>query len=397
MQTSAPEKAPLWTKNFILISALNFSLIFIFYLLVIVIVGYAISDLHASTAQAGLISGLFIIGTLIGRVIVGKILARCGSRWTLLVGFAGFFIFSLLYFLPLDVNGLLAARFVHGFMMGLASTVLGSTIAQIIPTDRRGEGIGYYSMSNTLGTAIGPFLAIWMMLHYGYQSIFIMTTVISFLAFLCSFAVKFPQLQQLQKKNSVYKRKLEQYIEPKALPIALLIMLLSLSYAGVLAFINPYAKSLDLVQAATLYFLVYAITVLASRPITGPLVDRKGANAVVYPAFICMITGMVLLAYTQTAWALFGSAVLLGLGFGNLQSIFQSIAIKGIPLDRMGYATSTFFIFLEVGLGIGPYLLGLVLAFLNYSQMYLVCAGCVTLSFVMYYMIYGTSMRSKSS
>ena len=305
MQTSAPTKTALWTQNFILISALNFTLIFTFYLLVIVIVGYAISELHASTAQAGLISGLFIIGTLIGRLMVGKILTRFGSAATLRFGLAGFCIFSLLYFFPFDVNGLLVTRFIHGFMMGIASTILGSTIAQIIPNERRGEGIGYYSMSNTLGTAIGPFLAIWMMLHYGYQAIFIVTTIVSFFAFLFSFGVKFPQLKRSEKSTSTYASKLEQYIEPKALPIALLMMLLSLAYAGVLAFINPYAKSLDLVQAATLYFLVYAITVLISRPFTGPLADRKGSNFIVYPAFIFMIVGLILLAYTHSAWMLF--------------------------------------------------------------------------------------------
>lgn len=71
-------QVPLWTRNFILVSAINFQLVLIFYLLVVVIVGYAVAELGASTAQAGLVSGLFIVGTLIGRLLVGKFLEHFG-------------------------------------------------------------------------------------------------------------------------------------------------------------------------------------------------------------------------------------------------------------------------------------------------------------------------------
>ncbi len=172
-------KAALWTRNFILVSAINFQLVLTFYLLVVVIVGYAVAELGATTAQAGLISGLFIVGTLVGRLLVGKFLERFGRKTTLIVGLTGFLLFSGLYFIPFGVSMLLFVRFMHGFMMGMASTVLGTIIAQILPASRRGEGIGYYSMSSTLGTAIGPFLAIWMMLNVGYQSIFVVSTVIA--------------------------------------------------------------------------------------------------------------------------------------------------------------------------------------------------------------------------
>ncbi len=92
------DKAPLWTSNFILISLVNFQLVLVFYLLVIVIVGYSVAELGASTAQAGLVSGLFIVGTLLGRIIIGKLLNRLGLKLTLLSGLTGFFdLFRTLY------------------------------------------------------------------------------------------------------------------------------------------------------------------------------------------------------------------------------------------------------------------------------------------------------------
>ena len=162
----------LWSKNFILVSAINLCLVLVFYLLVIVIVGYAVHELHVSIAQAGLVSGLFIVGALLGRFIVGKLMQRWGAKTCLYFGLTGFFLTSLLYFIPLGIESLLLVRLTHGMMMGIASSVLGTVIAQIIPAQRRGEGIGYYSMSSTLGTAIGPFLAIWLTQQVSYAVIY---------------------------------------------------------------------------------------------------------------------------------------------------------------------------------------------------------------------------------
>ena len=132
---------------------------------------------------------------------------------------------------------------------------------------------------------------------------------------------------------------------------------------SVLSFINFYAKEIDLVQTASFFFLVYSLAVLVSRPFTGRLMDIKGANYIMYPAFIVFTAGMLLLSFAHNSLTLLLSGVLIGLGFGNMQSCTQAIAVKLTPLHRMGLATSTFFIFLDAGLGFGPYLLGFIIPF----------------------------------
>lgn len=386
-------KQPLWTKNFILVSAINFQLVLIFYLLVIVIVGYSVAELGASTAQAGLVSGLFIIGTLIGRFLVGKFLARFGQKLTLLSGLTGFLLFSGLYFIKFDLGMLLLVRFMHGFMMGVASTVLGTIIAQIIPATRRGEGIGYYSLSSTLGTAIGPFLAIWMMLHIGYEAIFAISSVIAFTCLIVALGINIPTHITSNKAVSVKSDKkeswLSQFIEIKALPIAMIMFLASICYSGVLSFISFYAKEVNLVEAASLFFLMYAIAIMASRPFTGPLMDRKGENIIMYPAFIIMAVGLILLSFSHESWMLLLSAALLGLGYGNIQSVCQTVAVKSTSVERMGFATSTFFIFLDAGLGFGPYFLGIALNSISFAELYLYSSFAVFACIAVYYFLHG--------
>ncbi|NNG99694.1 MFS transporter [Acinetobacter sp. ANC 5414] len=388
------ENAPLWSRNFILVSSINFQLVLTFYLLVVVIVGYAVAELGATTAQAGLVSGLFIVGTLIGRLFVGKFLERFGRKTTLIVGLTGFLIFSGFYFMKFDVGMLLLVRFMHGFMMGMASTVLGTIIAQILPPTRRGEGIGYYSMSSTLGTAIGPFLAIWMMLHIGYDAIFIVSSIIAVSCLVVAFLIQVPNLPQqnnpldlsvpVEKPNWI-----SQFIEHKALPISFIMLLASICYSGVLSFINFYAKEIDLVETASFFFLMYAIAILISRPFTGPLMDRKGENIIMYPAFIIMAIALVLLSQVHSSLMLLLCAGLLGFGYGNIQSVCQTVAVKSASIERMGFATSTFFIFLDAGLGFGPYFIGQALDYIDYSQLYFYSAMCVLACIVIYYLLHG--------
>ena len=395
------QRESLWTKNFILVSSINFQLVLTFYLLVIVIVGYSVAELNATTAQAGLVSGLFIIGTLIGRFLVGKFLVRFGHKITLLTGLTGFLVFSGLYFIEFDLGMLLIVRFFHGFMMGVASTVLGTVIAQIIPATRRGEGIGYYSLSSTLGTAIGPFLAIWLMFRFDYNVIFFISSAIAVSCLVVALGIHIPKLpanlSSTISQNQTKQNWLSQYIEIKALPIAIIMLLASICYSGVLSFITFYATEVNLVDAASLFFLMYALSIMASRPFTGPLMDRKGENIIMYPAFVIMAIGLIVLSFSYEAWMLLLSAALLGLGYGNIQSVCQTIAVKSTSVERMGFATSTFFIFLDAGLGFGPYFLGIALDFISYSTLYF-CSGIAALCCIfLYFWLHGKKAEQRKT
>ncbi|WP_180085353.1 MULTISPECIES: MFS transporter [unclassified Acinetobacter] len=386
------EQTPLWTPNFILISLVNFQSVLVFYLLVIVIVGYSVAELGATTAQAGLVSGLFIVGTLFGRLIIGKLLNRLGLKITLVAGLTGFLLFSGLYLIPAKLEILLGIRLMHGFMMGVASTVLGTVIAQTIPATRRGEGIGYFSMSSTLGTAIGPFLGIWLMSNFNYQVIFVFTSVVALSCLICSLFIQPPQIKITNPVNHIENQsssRLAQYIEPKALPISMIVLIVATCYSGVLSFIHFYAKEINLVETASFFFLMYAIAILLSRPFTGPLMDRKGENIIIYPAIVIMALGILLLSQAHNAMMLLASAALLGFGFGNLQSVCQTIAVKSTSLQRMGLATSTFFIALDAGLGFGPYFLGMLLDQIGYRQLYLYSAVLTISCLIWYYLLHG--------
>ncbi|MGN7299784.1 MFS transporter [Ferdinandcohnia sp. SAFN-114] len=380
----------LWTKDFIIVSSINFFLTFIFYLLVVIIAVYAVDEYGASTSQAGLVTGIFIVGTLIGRLFIGRYIDLIGRKKTLFIGLTLFTLTTFLYFVHAGITFLLINRFIHGVTLGIASTATGTIVAQIIPPKRRGEGIGYFSMSATLATAIGPFIGLFMSQHTSYQVIFGLCLVIGVITLLTSFILYVPPIEV--QSNQTQEKKgfsIANYVEPKALPIAIVTFAISLCYASVLSFINFYAIEIELVTAASFFFLVYSIAILLSRPFTGRLMDIKGANYVMYPAFILLGIGMFLLSIAHNSITLLLSGALIGLGFGNMQSCTQAVAIKLTPAHRMGLATSTFYIFLDAGLGFGPYLLGYLVPITGYSKLYSILGIFALASIILYFFVHG--------
>ncbi|TCW35818.1 putative MFS family arabinose efflux permease [Laceyella sacchari] len=388
-------KAKLWTNNFIIVSSINFLLTLVFYLLVVIIGVYAVDEYHATASQAGLVTGIFIVGTLIGRLFIGRKIDSIGCKRTLFIGLGLYLLTTSLYFIHLGITFLIFTRFVHGIALGIASTATGTIVAQIIPATRKGEGVGYYSMSTTLATAIGPFIGLYMNQHASAQMIFSLCLALGVISLLTAFFVHAPALESSAKKVEMTELKPFQLIEPKAVPIAWVTLVIAFCYSSVLSFINFYAIEMNLVSAASFFFLVYSIAVLVSRPFTGRLMDVKGANYVMYPAFILFAAGMLLLGLAHSSFTLLLGGALVGLGFGNMQSCTQAIAVKLTPPERMGLATSTFFIFLDAGLGFGPYLLGLFIPMISYRSLYIFLSVVVLASSGLYFWLHGKKEKTR--
>ncbi|MBY7144895.1 MFS transporter [Virgibacillus sp. NKC19-3] len=385
-------KSKLWTKDFTIVSVANFFLYLVFYLLLVTMSVYAVEQFRVSESQAGLVTGIFVIGTLIGRLVIGRLITTIGNKKMLYFGLIFFILMSLFYFVDAGITFFLITRLLHGIALGAASTATGTIVAEVIPEHRKGEGIGYYSMSITLATAIGPFIGLYMSSHMDYQVIFIFCLALAIISFIISLFAKIPVVKNPIKTASAPRKKkikLSDFMEPKALPIGLVLIILSVGYASVLSFINFYAIEINQVQAASLFFIVYAVAILISRPFTGRLLDLKGANWVMYPAFILFGAGLLLLSTAQSSISLLVAGVLMGLGYGNMQSTTQAIAVKMAAPHRVGLATSTYYIAMDAGIGFGPYVLGIIIPSTGYSNLYLIMGIMVLATTMLYYFLHG--------
>ena len=385
------ENKTIWTKDFIVTSIINFFLMLVMYLLIVTIAPFTVKEYGVSTSMAGLASGIFIIGTLIARLAVGGLIEKIGSRKILMIGLAVTVTASVFYFGAVNLPLLMANRFFHGIGLGISSTATGTMVAQMLPPSRRGEGIGYFSLSTVLATAIGPFFGIFLSQHYEFNVLFMFCLALSVCcAGMFFFVNKTPAVMPKKILQTSVKFGVGDLLEKRALPIAFITLLAAVAYSGVLSFISFYAEEINLVSTASFFFLVYAIAVLVSRPYTGRLLDVKGNKFVVYPSLILFAGGLLLLSNTHTGWMLLVAGGIIGLGFGNFQSCAQAIALQGVKPERLGVATSTFFIFLDFGFGFGPYILGLLVPVIGYQELYLILMLVVLVALGFYMLLSGT-------
>ncbi|AZV62006.1 MFS transporter [Peribacillus frigoritolerans] len=387
-------KPKLWTKDFLIVSSANFFLFLTFYVLMVTLTIYTMDNFHASQAQAGLASSIFVLGAVLVRPIAGKKIDKIGRRKMLLGSLVLFLIASIGYFLVNSLSLLLIDRLIHGFAFGLATTATGTIAADIIPNERRGEGTGYFAMSTNLAMAFGPFIGLLITQHFSYSIIFYAASLFAAFSLVASLFMNVPE----GDKGGASPQKgfkISDYFEKRALPISIFIGFAGFTYSSILSYLTSFAKEMDLMDAASFFFVVFAVFLLASRPFTGRMFDVKGENAVIYPSLLLFAVGMVILSQSHHGITLLIAGALIGVGYGTFQSSCQAISIKEAPSNRMGLATSTFFTMYDFGIGVGPFLLGFLIPFTGFKGLFI---GMSVFAFVLigiYYLAHGKKASAR--
>jgi len=386
----------LWTKEFITISFVNFLLTMMYFLLMVTMSDYAVTTYGATVSTAGLVVSIFVLGCLVGRLVIGKLMDRFGLVQVLLIGLVGVVFISMGYFLTHSVATLLLIRILHGFTVGLVSTTTSTICVQIIPATRKGEGISYYSLSHVLSSAIGPFIGM-LLTHFnhGFEWMFALNVV---MVFVCIVIIKLvglqiPHVEKAASNEQSNIWNLSSYIDKQAIPISLFMFAFGFCFSSVTSYLMLYGKETGLIDAASYFFFIHSICVICSRPFTGKVMDARGVNVVVYPCMLLFATGMFVYSQSTANWMVLIAAACMGLGFGNFNSAAQLIAVKNADPNRLGLATATYFMFLDLGFGLGPYILGHIIEGIGFRSLYMIASCIGFICIPIYYMIYGNKEK----
>ncbi|MGX3011771.1 MFS transporter [Helicobacter sp. 23-1044] len=381
----------LFNFYFIAVIWINFCISASFYLTTIISTSYALDILHAKSAVAGFASGIFVIGVMVARLCVGKSLDKLNLKKWLILGLFASLAFNALYFFAHNIALLNLTRFLHGLSFGLCSSVCGTIVARMIPSFKRGVGIGYYGLSSVVASGIAPFVAVYLVNHSAFDAGFCVSLGFIACAILCVFAMKVRELKKgalhFEPRTHSLKTKLLEFIEPSALRIAFVGFLVAFCFGGILSFIGAYCKERGLIEAGSAFFIVYAVTSLLIRPFAGRIFDIKGHNAIIAPSLVFLALALVLIAFAQNGFVLILGAICCAFGYGNFVSSAQSLAIKLAPKDKLGLATATYFMMIDLGAGVGPYFLGFAIGAWDFSVAFLGCGVIAIFALVAYYLL----------
>ena len=378
--TAAP-RPPLWTRPFILVSATYLFVAMIFYTLMTAMALYAVTSFGASDAEAGVVVGAFVLGAVLTRMTTTPATFAWGRRRVLLVALACYVLTTAAYLWADSLAALTAVRLLNGMCFGAAGTVLATAVQRIVPPARRSEGTGWFSTSMTLAGAVGPMVALQLSTAVGYDALFRACIGFTGMALLIALFLRVPE-PPLTGRFRLHRADV---FSAEVAPAAGVALASGFMYGGILAFMATFAQQQGYpAMVPSLFFLLFAAGTIVGRAVLGVLHDRHGDNAVVYPILAGMAVSYAVLALWREPAGMLVAGALLGLTYGPVVSVFQTIAIKVVRPTEIGVATGTFFLLLDLGTGLGPMVLGAVAAAVGIPVMYLLSGG-VGVALLLYY------------
>lgn len=356
---------------------------------------YALDQYDVSAGIAGFVSSVFMLGVLVGRLYGGWKIKVLRAKRLMIIGTIIFLAMNVLYLFQPPIFLLIFVRLVQGIGLGFSTTSTGTIVSQILPYKRNGEGISIFSSGGVLPAAIGPFLSTKIIIHYDYVGLFTFSLAIGIIAFLLALPFTYKEPVIAEDQDHTPKFRLSHFLELQLIPISTVVLISAFAYSAILSFVTIYSEQLHLENAASLYFLVYAAIVLITRPFFGRILDYKGANTVIYPSLIAFAIGMYILSQSTSSILFVCAALFIGFGYGNFQSVTQALAVKMTPIERVGLANSTYFIFLDVGLGMGPFLLGYLIPLFQLDGLYFGLTFLIVCNVFIYFYIFDQQNRKQ--
>ncbi|HEY4784791.1 MAG TPA: MFS transporter [Bacteroidales bacterium] len=357
----------IWNKDFILLMSSNFLMCVTYYSIISTLPIYLVSELRAGESEVGLVLAAYTIASVMVRPFGGFSLDKFGRRTVFLLSLLFYTIFFCGYLVATSISLLVLLRFVQGITWGV-TTIAGSTIAvDIIPPEKRGEGIGYFGMSTTLGMSIGPVMGLFVYHHFGYMTVFVACIAVSIISLVCAGVIRLPQ----RNLSENLQLTLGNLFDRKAVVPSLNLLIIMSTYGGLMSFIALYGREIG-VQNTSLFFLIFSIGIITSRFSAGKSFDRNGPLRILTICLSLLIIGFPLLVIFNNAAGFYTSALIIGFGIGVVFPVFQAIVNNLADPSRRGAANSTLYTALDIGMGAGMVMMGYVSQYISISATFLV-------------------------
>jgi MFS family permease len=331
---------------------------------------YISTVLKANHSIVGLVLASYAVAAILVRPFCGFGLDFFGRKTIFIASLLVYGLIFNAYIVVVTVWVMIWVRFAHGLTWGLTTTSNSTVAGDIIPAEKRGEGFGYFGVTTTAGMALGPLVGSFILQHGGYDAMFITGSATGIASMILAMFMRYPAYHRIPGM----KLRMGSLLESKALIPSLNLLITSLSYGGLLSFIALYGKEIGIKNPSG-FFLIYALGIITSRFSAGKAVDRNGPRRIIIICLTMLILGFPLLALVKNPWGFYFSAVILGFGNGVVWPTFQAMINNIVVPNRRGAANSTAFMAMDLGMGLGMILAGIISQRLSISAAFLFCSG----------------------
>ena len=385
-------KDRLVTPGYCFILAANFLLYFGFWLLIPVLPFYLSEVINAGNSTIGIILSCYTVAALCIRPFSGYFLDSFARKPLYLLAYFIFMTMFAGYIIAGSLTLFILFRIIHGVSFGMVTVGGNTVVIDIMPSSRRGEGLGYYGLSNNIAMAVGPMSGLF--LHdasMSYTTIFCCSLGSCIAGFICASLVKTPYKPPVRREPV----SLDRFILLKGIPAGISLLLLSIPYGMTTNYVAMYAKEIGIHATTGFFFTFMAVGMAISRIFSGRIVDRGKITQVISAGLYIVVFSFFLLSACVyiIEWnsmacniVFFAVALLLGIGFGIMFPAYNTLFVNLAPNSQRGTATSTYLTSWDVGIGIGMLTGGYIAEVSTFDKAYLFGA-CLTIVSMLYFNI----------
>jgi MFS family permease len=348
-----------------------------------------IVDRGGSASVIGAIIGTGSLAALASRPAVGALIDRRGRRWTAM-WFLFLDAFAIALYIPIHSLGvpIFVVRAIHGGVEGIARVALFAMVYEMLPRGREGEAMATFSLCGMIPGALGPVAGEQLIRNFGFTAFFGLAIGLILLSATIASAVvepADPNRGHGGHPTSSGPGYASLLTDRTMMPLWIVTLVFALAISSRLSFVAPYAYQQG-VHRAGWYFAIYSLMAIGVRLGGGQLMDRVGLNRALAPSLTVLAIGLAMIAGAGTIGVLDLAAAVGGIGHGYLYPALTALVIARTPPNATGRSSSVYSSLYDFGAMAGPYLLGLVGAWLGYGPMFVV-SGTIALAGAVYFVV----------
>jgi MFS family permease len=319
-----------------------------------------IHKLGGSKGEIGIIMGApgFISAILIP--ISGIIAEKLGRKKIAMMGTFGISAVSLLYLTvhSLNLKLFILLRILQGVFFSFSFVSCASFAGDFSPPNRKSEFLGYFGIAILSPNMIGPWLGE-KIIEYGFQFMFIISSLSGIVAFLTSlFLVE----NKIQHEKFLVKNHLSKLLRTLKY-LLFLSFILGCAFSTTFFFLPVYSMEKGIEKIGPFY-TIYTLTAIIIRLLLGAFSERIKFHKKTSFLFLLISLSLFLIARMDSYFLILLSAVIYGFGEGLAYPSINGEILNRTPLYLINTATGFYIGAFNVGTLLAP------IAFGYFSQLY---------------------------
>lgn len=385
-------KPQLFTRSYWAILGANFMLFFAFYLIMPILPFYLKEIFNTSNSLIGIILACYTVAALTIRPFAGYLLDAMARKPLYVATYLFFVLFFGGYIVAISLFMVVIVRALQGIMFGIVTVAGNTVVIDIMPSERRGEGLGYYGLANNIAMAFGPMVGLFLHDFFSFNTIFFIAITTGTIGLILAYSIHTKQRPPVKRPPI----SLDRFLLIKGIPAGIALLMLSVPYGITSSYIAVYAQELNLSISSGLFFTFMAAGMMTSRIFSGKLVDRGYVTQVISVGIILVIISYFGLAAclpisqhqpTMLSGIFIAIALCVGTGFGIIFPAYNTLFVNLAEHNQRGTANSTYLTSWDVGIGIGLVIGGIVSQHTSFAYAYLI-GGTLCLISAIYFTLY---------